>query len=273
MMLLIERKRLLFLFLLVAALAFTAFPALAQNLESANFTITNDELISGSLEGESDSFNLIGENAPLTGFSESDSFTNAPVILGEARPSPSPTALDSPTPGSPTPGSPTPSLLPSPAPLLARIFRPVTDFIEELLPRQLFDISLEIDEARISDIKDLVARAIFTSFGTEPTAVDLTFTILNQAGEEVYRSNDFITVETEAVFTKKFENISLPLGKYTLVLKTLYNVDVEDQFSQDFEIVKVKKAIPGIWYVIGFPILLLLIIKIWYLIKKKKRSE
>ncbi len=40
------------------------------------------------------------------------------------------------------------------------------------------------------------------------------------------------------MFVKKFEDVSLDLksGPYTLVLKTLYNTDVEDEFKQEFEI-------------------------------------
>ena len=114
---------------------------------------------------------------------------------------------------------------------------------EEELPSQLFDISLELDNTTVSDIANLVARVIFESFGTEPTPVDLTFRILDEQAKEVHREKDSIVVETEAVFTKKFEGLTFPKGKYTLVLKTLYNVDVEDEFRADFEIVEEKVAL------------------------------
>ncbi len=111
---------------------------------------------------------------------------------------------------------------------------------EEGLPKQLFDINLEIDDSIISSIRELVARVIFTSFGTEPTPVDLTFSILNETGEEVYRDEGHsvdVVVETETVFNKTFRDASdLPFGKYTLVLMTLYNVDVKDEFRAEFEI-------------------------------------
>jgi len=84
----------------------------------------------------------------------------------------------------------------------------------------------------------LTARVIFVSFGRIPTLVDLTFMIMNESGEVVYSGKDAVVVETEQVLSKKFEELDLPTGKYTLVFTTLYNVDVEDEFKQEFEIVK-----------------------------------
>lgn len=110
-------------------------------------------------------------------------------------------------------------------------------FGEKELPEQLFDISFEIDDSSIKDIEELTARVILVSFGKVPTPVDLTFTILDESGQVVYTKKDYIVVESEIVFTKKFENIELAPGKYTLVLNTFYNVDVEDEFKQDFEII------------------------------------
>ena len=108
---------------------------------------------------------------------------------------------------------------------------------EEGIPGQLFDISLEIDDSTVESLSELSARVIFTSFGTEPTPIDLTFTIKNEAGEDLHQEQDSLVVETEAVFAKKFPNTSIGPGKYTLVLNTLYNVDVEDEFNADFEII------------------------------------
>ena len=105
---------------------------------------------------------------------------------------------------------------------------------------QLFDIKLEIDERKVEKIQDLVARVTFESFGTEPTPVDMAFTIVDENGLPAYvfegKEAD-ITVETEGVYTKTFEDApNFALGNYTLVLKTLYNTDVEDEFTQTFAI-------------------------------------
>jgi len=137
--------------------------------------------------------------------------------------------------------------------------------LETTPPRQLFDIGLELDDAVIVGAKDLVARVMFTSFGTQATPVELTFTI-NKAGTEVYSEKDRIVVETERVLTKKFEQLDLPSGKYTLVLKTLYNVDVEDEFRQDFTIEKPLSWLTSAWFWI--PALVILALAIYVIYKK-----
>lgn len=106
------------------------------------------------------------------------------------------------------------------------------------IPIHLFDISLEVDDITIDRLADLTARVIFVSFGTEPTPVDLTFTVIDKDNQEVYQDKKHLVVETEVVFVKNFKDVTLDLkpGPYTLVLKTLYNTDVEDEFSQEFEI-------------------------------------
>jgi hypothetical protein len=146
--------------------------------------------------------------------------------------------------------------------------------IEKKLPKQLFDINLEIDNYTVNSIKDLVSRVAFASFGTEPTSVDLVFSITDVLGNEIHSEKDNLIVETEVILTKKFEMMDLPAGKYTLALKTLYNVDpakgragVSDEFRQDFEVAGEKNITPtaldSIWFwilVIVFVIVLVFMI-------------
>ena len=103
-------------------------------------------------------------------------------------------------------------------------------------PIQLFDISLELDQSSVSKIEDLDARVIFSSFGTVPTPVQMTFKIVNSEGQTMYSEVASAVVETEMVYNKKFNDLNLPSGKYTLQLTTLYNQNVEDSFSQPFNI-------------------------------------
>jgi len=110
--------------------------------------------------------------------------------------------------------------------------------IHEEIPSQLFDIRLELESSSILDFSKLVVIVTFENFGTEPTSVKLLFTILNEKGEEVYSEDDSIVVETEEILRKSFEGVDLEKGKYTLILTTLYNVDVVDEFRQEFGIGK-----------------------------------
>jgi len=122
-----------------------------------------------------------------------------------------------------------------PAPLLPGPIA-VPEPTSPAIPEQLFDIKMELDESVVASIDNLVARVTFESFGRVPTPVILTFTILNKDGIEVVREEDSITVETEIFVTKTFEGLELEPGRYTLVLRTLYSIDVEDEFRQEFEI-------------------------------------
>ncbi len=136
---------------------------------------------------------------------------------------------------------------------------------EDVIPEQLFDINFELDGNIITRAKDLVVRVTFTSFGTEPTPVEMTFMIRDQSGQEFHQSIDSLVVETEAVFTKKFEDAVLAFGDYTLVLTTLYNVDVEDEFYADFKIIEPSSVCSflsircWIWYIIAAVIIALIV--------------
>ena len=115
---------------------------------------------------------------------------------------------------------------------------------EEERPNQLFDIIFEIDDSLILNINELVTRVTFESFGTEPTPVNLTYIIVDEMGKTLHVEKDYLTVETEKIFTKKFEGLDLDYGKYAIYLKTLYNVDVEDDFVKRFEIrSKISKSL------------------------------
>ena len=107
------------------------------------------------------------------------------------------------------------------------------------VPEQLFDIALSLDEPTIASAKELIARLTFENFGQEPTPVDVTFVVLDATGEEVYRdegTREDITVETEAVLTKTFDDLALYSGTYTLLVQTRYDVDVVDEFTVAFTV-------------------------------------
>jgi len=103
-------------------------------------------------------------------------------------------------------------------------------------PKHLFDIHLELDSSLINHLDELVARVVLDNFGKEPTPIRLDFSIVNSRGKKVFNKRDFIVVETEKVFTKKFPDIDLASGRYDVVLDTLYNTDVKDEFRSSFTI-------------------------------------
>lgn len=106
---------------------------------------------------------------------------------------------------------------------------------------QLFDIKVQLDSKTIKIGDALSARVTFESFGSEPTPVTMSFAINDADGKEIYQEDDYEIVETEKVLVKEFRNIDFTEGEYTLVVNTLYNVDVEDEFREKFT---VKKQTP-----------------------------
>lgn len=104
------------------------------------------------------------------------------------------------------------------------------------IENRLLDIALIVDKTQITNVSELTARVTFVSFGREDTPVEMTFTIVDEKGNEYYRSVDNTTIQTEGVFNKTFEGLKLDKGKYKLVLNTLYNNNIRDEFKQDFEI-------------------------------------
>jgi len=152
----------------------------------------------------------------------------------------------------------------------------VVEEVEEVeeIPTQLFDISLSLDDSIISNSNELSAVVTFESFGTEPTPVNLTFIIEDESGNEIYREEDSITVITEEVLRKSFEGLNLPRGDYTLVLETLYNVDVFDEFRQEFEISVEKKYVNlWIWIIGGIVAVLVIGLVLWLVIRKRKKRK
>jgi hypothetical protein len=113
---------------------------------------------------------------------------------------------------------------------------------------QLFDISFDLDDSLVSGTEDLVARVNFESFGAEPTPVKLEFIFLDENGNELYSEETYEIVETEKVLVKKFGDLGFGNGEYSLVLKTLYNVDVEDEFVRKFEIKEKNFYLWGFWF-------------------------
>ena len=139
-----------------------------------------------------------------------------------------------------------------------------TPEILEKIPEQLFDISVRLEKETIAEASELEAVIVFESFGKVPTLIDLTYTIVNDQKQIVFKDDiETVFVETETVLRKRFSNLNLLPGSYTLVVKTQYNVDVIDEFSLDFTIVEeVKKEIlfDNIWFWIWLITLLIAII-------------
>ncbi len=141
----------------------------------------------------------------------------------------------------------------------------------------LFDVRFLLEDIIVKKSDDLFTIAIFENFGLGTTTIDLTFIILDENGEEVYRGEESLTVETEEILRKSFEGLNLDAGKYTLILQTLYGANVRDEFRQEFEIEKERIVVHlrnnWFWYLIGVIIFSLLVWIIILTIKLKKKKK
>lgn len=170
-----------------------------------------------------------------------------------------------PSSASPTPIAPqAPEENTSPAP------SPIQEKSQESNPEQLFDIRLILDQQSVADLDDLVARVTFGSFGRVPTPVDMAFSIFNANNEKIWASDDSITVQTEAVFVKRFYNLTPPDGSYALRLHTRYNTNVEDDFEAPFTIASAKKPSYWIAYFIGA---LIILIALLFILKRRRKKK
>lgn len=142
------------------------------------------------------------------------------------------------------------------------------------LPSQLFDIALIVDQPKVNKASDLNARVTFISFGREETPVQMTFVIVDDNGKEYYRSVDRTSIQTEGIFNKTFKDLILPNGKYILILTTVYNTNIKDEFKQEVE---VGEEIPPssnnlLMIIIGSGIILIVLSWIIILMRKRKNN-
>ena len=152
------------------------------------------------------------------------------------------------------------------------VLTPATE--ETIAPSELFDIKLELDSSTIKHSNELFSVIRFESFGNVPTPVDLTYSILDLSGKEVYSEKGNVTVTTEQIVRKNFESLNLPAGKYTLVLTTVYGNNVKDEFRQEF-LVEKAEALQNVkdngilFIIVGGAVIALIIIFI--MVYRKKR--
>ncbi len=148
--------------------------------------------------------------------------------------------------------------------------------LNQICPRelieQLFDISFTLENLTVLESSELTGLITFENFGLVSTPINLTFVVFDEAGNEVYREMEDVIIETENVMRKRFPKLELSDGKYTLILETLYDVDVFDEFKKDFEVgVEEKNIFAQIWPWILFGLVISVILIIWKRWDNKQR--
>jgi len=81
----------------------------------------------------------------------------------------------------------------------------------------------------------LVVRFSLESFGRRFVSARLVYTIVDSEGNSVYSDLDETRIYTERVVTRKFEDLDLKEGEYTLMIDLEY-AGIIEKFNQKFEI-------------------------------------
>lgn len=135
---------------------------------------------------------------------------------------------------------------------------------------ELFDIQVRLPEHTIYSSNDLTAITEFTNFGEGASHVRLFYKITNSAGQELYTSIDEKIVETDEVVIKKFSNLNIPYGRYT-IQTIIYYGDNQQAESQDyFTLTTIPKTTLLTQPLIFIAIILALFVTVIYFKKKKK---
>lgn len=101
------------------------------------------------------------------------------------------------------------------------------------------------------------------------------FIVLDTLGKELYRTSARTTIQTEGVYNQAFADLIIPDDTYTLLLKTLYNVDVKDEFTAAFEVKTTCTSFicltcQYIWWLIPAEIIMITLL-LWR--ERKQRKE
>jgi hypothetical protein len=134
--------------------------------------------------------------------------------------------------------------------------------------KQLFDIKMEIDNIILKDASELEARVIFESFGSEPTPVDLTFFVYDVNDKEIFKRSRDIVVETEMVMFEDFDDFEAGPGEYMVVMRSVYNVDIEDYYEQK---IVIEESIDYLPFIVAGGFLVAGVV-VFFLLRRGKRK-
>lgn len=158
-----------------------------------------------------------------------------------------------------------------------------TEFSPEI-PERLLDIKLELGDDVIyiggltglvglgNLVDKLTAIITFDNFGDSPLPVSLNYIILNEFGEEVYSETESITILTNAIINKEFDNLDLDFGKYNFILRIEYIGGIVEDFEEEFEVRRGIISGNILYGLVGILVFIILFI-IWFILKRRKKEE
>lgn len=137
------------------------------------------------------------------------------------------------------------------------------------IPDQLFDIKMDLEDVSLENGNELTAIITFESFGKVPTPVDLKYLVYDEFDNLVYERDGYIVVEVEEVLRENFEDLVLGPGNYRFVFRTIYNVDVYDEFTKNFVIEEQDSFFNSIIFWVVVSLIVILGIILFFYIKNR----
>lgn len=113
-----------------------------------------------------------------------------------------------------------------------------TDADGDGIPDYLFDIQMRLEKSVLVPTDTLTAYVSYVSFGTLPTPVRALYTVYDANRTIVATSEDAFIVETERAETKRFPDLMLAPGSYTLHLSVTYGSGTVEEFDQPFTVAR-----------------------------------
>lgn len=146
---------------------------------------------------------------------------------------------------------------------------------ENALDREaLFDISLEVDKKskEVESGGSLLSVVKLLNLG-KPGRVDTTvnYKIFGKDGNVLFEESEFVPVETQKEFLKRFELPDLSVGKYVINADLTYDGQLEPAYSEDTFVIVNKK--PTINYKLLFLIFIAVILFILGVYFKRRRFK
>lgn len=147
--------------------------------------------------------------------------------------------------------------------------------VDDAREEELLDIRLTIPKHTIVQGEDLVSTIVLDGFGEKSALVNLGFSIKNERGRVLHRSEREVGVQTSAVVQESLHTASLPPGKYVVRLTSKYGEGVVDHFVTDLRVDEAPLQILGIRadYIVYICSLIIVVFGALFGIKRYTRGD
>lgn len=127
--------------------------------------------------------------------------------------------------------------------------------VEEIDPEKVFGINFTVNSTKFEDISELVSTVNVKNQTMVEAPIYIEHIIYDTKEAIRFREENYLVVEDTEVLRKTYENLDLPVGNYSLILKTLYSDDVIKEYERAFAIIEGEEKRTFNWshamYVVG----------------------